>query len=146
VTQFVRIDKWPADHAQEAYAAGYYIEALQTLHGWMEVKLRELIQMQRAGIEVVESDAEYARVWDMTNELSLNQIAKALFIIGALPEGMLNRILSFNRVRNNLVHKLFHDPCEKEYLGIPRAEYDKAFQDGMTLGQEIENMSVDKLR
>jgi hypothetical protein len=82
----------------------------------------------------------------MTNDLSLNQIAKALFIIGALPEDTLNKVLNFNRVRNNLVHKLFHESYEKEYSGIPRAEYDKAFQDGVNLGYVIENMSAEKIQ
>ena len=145
MSEFICIKKWPADHAQEAYDAGYYIEALQTLHGWIEVKLRELLQLQRVGTPSADRDAEHGRAWDMTNELSLNQIAKALFIIGALPEESLNEVLSFNRVRNNLVHKLFHDPYEKKYLGIPRTEYDKAFGDGINLGQVIENMSAEKI-
>ena len=145
MTDYIRIKKWPADHAQDAYDAGYYIEALQTLHGWMEVKLRELLQLQGAGKHINESENGSARVHNMTNELSLNQISKTLFITGALPEDTLNKVLSFNRVRNNLIHKLYHDPYEKEYLGIPRNEYDKAFKDGISLGYDIENMSVEML-
>ena len=145
MSEFIRIKKWPADHAQDAYAAGYYIEALQTLHGWMEVKLRELLQLQRVGTPSANKESEWGRAWNTTNELSLSEIAKALFIIGAIPEDTLNKILAFNRVRNNLIHKLFHDPYEKEYLGIPRDEYDKAFRDGVDLGYLIENMSTEKV-
>ena len=145
MSEFIHFEKWPADHAQEAYDAGYYIEALQTLHGWIEVKLRELLQLQRVGTPSENKDTELERVWNMTNELSLNQLAKALFIIGALSEDILNQVLSFNRVRNNITHKLFHDTYEKQYLGIPREEYDKAFHDGITLGYIIENLSVEKI-
>ena len=145
MSEHIRIKKWPADHAQDAYDAGYYIEALQTLHGWMEVKLRELLQLQRAGAPSTDRDEEWERAWNTTNDLTLSQIAKALFIIGALPADTLNKILAFNRVRNNLIHKLFYEPYEKEYPGIPRAEYDRAFRDGVDLGYLIENMSAEKV-
>lgn len=112
----------------------------------MEVKLRELLQLQHTGTESNKSEHESARAWNMTHELSLNQISKALYIAGDIPESILNKILSFNRIRNNLTHKLFYDPYEKEYKGIPKEEYDAAFKDGIDLGYEIENMSVDKIR
>lgn len=143
---FIKITKWPAEHAQDAYDAGYYIEALQTLHGWIEVKLREFLLLQRIGSQTKTQDLNFGKAWDMSNELSLNQLAKSLFISGALPEDILNEIVSFNRVRNNMTHKLFHDPYEKQCPGIPRAEYDKAFHDGINLGYIIENMSADKIR
>lgn len=145
MTDFIKIKKWPAEHAQDAYDAGYYIEAIQTLHGWIEIKLREFLLLQRIESKTETQDLNFGKAWDMTNELSLNQIAKSLFVSGALPEGTLNEILSFNRVRNNITHKLFHDPYENEYLGIPKAEYDKAFHDGVNLGYIIENMSEDKI-
>jgi len=143
MTEYIRITKWPAEHAQDAYEKGFYIEALQTLHGWMEVKLRELLQLQCVGKESHKNENESAKAWKMTHELSLNQISKALYITGDLPESTLNKILSFNRIRNNLTHKLFYDPYEKDYDGILKEEYDAAFEDGINLGYEIENMSAD---
>ncbi len=145
MSEYIKIRKWPADHAQEAYDAGYYIEALQTLHGWMEVKLRELLHMQRAKPDACGKDKDWARSWNMSNDLSLNNIAKALFVVGPLPEDTLNRILSFNRVRNNLIHKLYLDPYEEPFLGIPKEEYDVAFRDGIDLGYIIENMSAERV-
>ena len=145
MTEYIRIQKWPADHAQEAYDAGYYIEALQTLHGWLEIKLRELLKLQRTGIPSKGDDKDWGRAWNMAHELSLNNIAKALFIAGALPEDLLNRILHFNRVRNNLIHKLFYDPHEEQYPGIPKEEYDAAFHAGIELGYLIENLSEERV-
>jgi len=75
VTDFIKITKWPAEHAQDAYKAGYYIEALQTLHGWIEVKLRGLLLLQRIDSINETRDPNFGKAWDMTNELSLNQIA-----------------------------------------------------------------------
>ncbi len=100
--QYIRPKKWPMDHAKEAYKAGYYIEAIQVLHGWIEVKLRELLISLRA--ETVGHDKHFARIWDMTTEISLLSAAKALFIAGVISEPQYSRIQAFNRVRNNLIH------------------------------------------
>lgn len=146
MTEYIRFNKWPAEHAREAYEAGYYVEALQVLHGWLEIKLRELLHLQRVGTDAESRrDAEWARVWNMTEELSLIQIAKALFITGVLDASAHDRISSFNRVRNNLIHKLFHDPYEREYLGIPKNEYDLALNEGIELGYLIESMSAERI-
>lgn len=146
MTEYIRFNKWPADHAKEAYAAGYYVEALQVLHGWLEIKLRELLHLQRVGTEADKRyKAEWARVWNMTEELSLIHVAKALFITGVIDASLHDRLSAFNRVRNNLIHKLFHDPYEKEYLGIPRDEYDLALDEGIELGYLIENMSAERI-
>jgi hypothetical protein len=143
MTEHIRINKWPADHAKDAYDSGYYIEALQTLHGWLEIKMRELLQLQRVEIEAVpRREEERARIWNMTEELSLIQITKTLYITGIISEAIHDRINTFNRVRNNLIHKLFHDPYEKVYKSIPKLEYDLAFNEGVELGYLIENMSA----
>ncbi|MBK6290306.1 MAG: hypothetical protein IPI24_02585 [Ignavibacteria bacterium] len=143
--EYISFRKWPADHAQEAYEAGFYIETLQVLHGWIEVKLRELLHLQRAGRFKKTTDEELARSWNMSNELSLSMIAKALFVAGELSEGTLDQVLQFNRTRNNIVHKLFYDPYNKEYLGVPKEEYDRAYRDGVELGYVIENLSARRI-
>lgn len=146
MAEYIKIKKWPADHAKDAHEAGYHIEALQTLHGWLEIKLRELFLLQRVGaVARSGKSTDWARAWNMTEELTLNNVAKALLIIGAIPQTTYDRINAFNRVRNNLIHRLFHDPYEKEYYGVRKDEYDQAFKEGMELGSLIENMSDEKI-
>ncbi len=70
------------DHAREAYKAGFYIEAMQVLHGWIEVRLRELLLSLRA--EAVGIDKHWGRIWDMTNEIPLLAAARALFVAGII--------------------------------------------------------------
>ncbi len=134
---YIKIKGWPpADHARKAYENGYYIEALQTLHGWIECKLRELLLMQRT---LLDADHDtWALSWDISNEFSLNNAAKALFILGAVSEDEYKRILQFNRVRNNLVHKLFYDPYDESWRGVRKDEFEKAYQAGLTLCEEVE--------
>ena len=139
---FIRPKKLPMDHAQDAYKAGYYIEAIQVLHGWIEVKLRELLISLRA--EAVGHDKHFGRIWDMTTEISLLSAAKALFIAGVITQTQYSRIQSFNRVRNNLLHKLFYNPYEKNYPGVPKKEYDAALKVGDELGWELEILAENR--
>ena len=34
--EYIRIRDWPPDHAYEAYKRGYFVEAIQVLHGYIE--------------------------------------------------------------------------------------------------------------
>ena len=133
--QYIRFKKWPMDHAREANKAGFHIEAMQVLHGWMEVRLRELLLSLRA--ESVGIDKHWGRIWDMTNEIPLLASARALFVAGVISARQFDRIQKFNRVRNNLIHKFFHDPYEKPYPGILRREYSAALRIGDKLGWEL---------
>jgi hypothetical protein len=72
--------------------------------------------------------------------LSLNNTAKAFFIAGAITENLFDRILSFNRIRNAVVHKLFFEPSKKEYRGVPRQEYDAAYNCGLEVCDLLETI------
>lgn len=134
--RYVKVPDWPPDHARKAYREKYFFEAMQTLHSWLECKLRELLLLQRtlAGAD----HSGWARSWDISNEFTLNNAAKALFILGAITEAELARIVDFNRVRNNIVHKLFWDPYNESWKGVLKEEYDRAFKAGLKLCEEIE--------
>lgn len=143
MSDFIRINGLPADHAKKAYSEGYYLEALQTLHGWLECKLRELLLMQRT--TKGNSHEAWASAWDASNEFSLNNAAKSLFVIGVITESEHNRIKKFNRLRNNMVHKMFYDPYNEHWKGVPHQELEEAFESGILLSEEIEFKSGEVL-
>ena len=87
------------------------------------------------------SHDSWSKAWDASNEFSLNAAAKALFVLGALSEKEMQEISFFNRARNNLVHKLFHDPYDENWNGIDKAELEQALKIGVELAYEIENKS-----
>lgn len=136
--RYVKLREWPPDHAYTAYRRKYFIEAIQTLHSWLECKLRELLNMSSLYRLKGADEDGWIRAWDLSNEFSLNNAAKALFIIGSLSEAELSRIVEFNRVRNNIIHKLFWDPHNEKWNGVPKSEYDRAFKEGMKLCAKIE--------
>lgn len=139
MSSYIRIEGWPLDHAQKAYENGYFLEAIQTLHGWLECKLRELFLLQR------KPEKSWAKAWDVSNEFSLNNAAKALFLIGELSEEELSKISRFNRIRNNLVHKLFYDPYDEKWQGVPKAEFEELYEVGHNLCHKIEIKSAETL-
>ncbi|MDZ7661469.1 hypothetical protein [Thiohalophilus sp.] len=143
MSDFIRINGLPTDHAEKAYKEGYYLEALQTLHGWLECKLRELLLMQRTTNDTPHDS--WASAWDASNEFSLNNAAKTLFVIGVITESEYSRIKKFNRLRNNLVHKIFYDPYNESWKGVPHHEIEEAFKSGMLLSEEIEFKSGEVL-
>jgi hypothetical protein len=137
---YIRIKDWPPDYAQTAYRDGHFIEALQVLHGWIELRLRGILLLQRAKPDSESDHSTFGRAWDISNELSLSNIAKALFVAGVLPSETFDKIITFNRTRNAVIHKLFLEPHEKQYLGVPRPEYDAAFHRGLELCDVLETM------
>ena len=139
MTDYIRIRTWPTDHAKAAYESGHFIEALQVLHGWMESRLQQILLLQRAKSQSPD-DGTFGRAWDVSLELSLNNIAKALFVAGLISEDLVNKLARFNRVRNAVIHKMFLEPHNKEYRGVPRKEYDEAFQSGVELCELLETM------
>ncbi len=136
MSAFIRINGFPPDYAEKAFAAGYYLEALQTLHGWIECKLRELLLLQRSLLGA--SYEGWPKAWDVSNEFSLNSASKTLLVLGAITEEEQRDISAFNRVRNNLVHKMFYDPYDEHWQGVDKKELVDAFQKGLRLANEIE--------
>lgn len=105
----------------------------------MESRLQQILLLQRAKLQSPD-DGTFGRAWDVSFELSLNNIAKALFVAGLISEDLLNKLVRFNRVRNAVIHKMFLEPYNKEYRGVPRNEYDEAFQSGVELCELLETM------
>src|SRR4051794_6497366 len=92
---FIRSNGWPPEHAKKAYDAGYFIEAIQVLHGWIEAKLQELMMVSSP-----RSEKGLAPIWDETLELSLIPLVRILTIQGILTDGKATDLRKFNSMRN----------------------------------------------
>jgi hypothetical protein len=132
---FIRVDYWPHEHARRAYAKGFFIEAIQVLHGCVERQLRELIFLSASGQG---SHEDYDSAIDSMFELPLHVVVKVLFIQKALSKTLRDRLMSFNKARNAIVHKIYFDSSRAGWQGLPKAQYDKAFHDGLALIEVLE--------
>jgi len=135
--KFIKWKLHPVEHARDAYKNGYFLEAVQILHGWIEAKLRELLMMSRHG----NIRGGYSEIWDIAEETGYNYLARALLIIGKISKKEYKELQEFNSLRNKIVHKFFHDPYDKEYKGVPLKDYDRVFDSGIKLGKKMGNRS-----
>lgn len=136
---YIKIRINVTEHAQNAYANEYYIEAIQVLHGWIENKLQEILIL----VGCVDNDAIADKTWDVANQINLNMSAKALYVIGKITDDEYQKIIKFNTLRNNIIHKIYYEPYEKPYLGVPRKQYDEVFQIGISLAEELQDKTID---
>ncbi len=123
MARYIRITESPLEHADKAYKAGFYVEAIQVLHGAIEFKLREMLML----IGSVYFDAKLKETWDLADQSSLINAANTLHILGQLTRDDLNELVEVNRCRNELIHKIFHEPYEKSWFGYPVQKYQRIY-------------------
>lgn len=110
----IRIKDWPPDYAQKAYKRKHYIEAIQVLHGFIETKLQELLILTGT----IDYKKETSEIWDIANQISLINCVKVLFILGQISQKEYQSILKFNSMRNQIVHRLFHETYDQGVKGV----------------------------
>lgn len=126
--------EYPPVHAEAALKAGYYVEALQVLHAWLEVKLQEWLLLSRHN----NSRIKTSEVWDTAFGFPLLQAAKALYVTGKMPKVTFESVCRFNSMRNKVIHRMFHEDYENGAAPIPFKDYKSAFDAGMKISDRLE--------
>jgi hypothetical protein len=132
----ISLDAYPPDHAVQARNAGYFIEAIQVLHFWLEVKLQEWLLLGRHG----NVRTSISTVYDSAFSIPLIQAAKALFVLGKMNKTTFDAVYRFNSMRNRVIHKLFHRTYDKVGPTVDIAEFSKAFDFGIQLSDRLESI------
>lgn len=130
----IRFERYPPDHARHAHEKGFYIEALQVLHSWLEIKLQEWLLLGRHGNVRV----PLKEVWATAFGLPLLQSAKALYVTGKMPKSTFDAVLKFNAMRNNVIHQIFRESYEDGAIFINVKDYDAALRIGLKLSDKLE--------
>ena len=131
--EYIRIRDWPPDHAQEAYQKGYFVEAIQVLHGYIENQARGLLML----VGSVHFSANLSDTWDSVDEMPYKDVVKALLAVGQLTKQESADLLQINSVRNKMIHQIFKEPYEKIHHGFPKPEYDRVFQQAMRWAEKM---------
>ena len=139
--EYIKIKKWVTIHAKDSYDKGFYIEALQVLHGWIENKLQELIILTGA----IDFKQEMKDIWDISNEFSLYQSSKILYILNQISLLEYSEIKEFNSLRNKVIHKIYYDPYDGVYEGVSKENYDKVFNLGIILADSLQQKAEEKI-
>ena len=131
--EYIRIRDWPTDHAREAYEKGYFVEAIQVLHGWIETQARSLLML----VGNVYFSTKQAETWDSVNEIGYKDVVKALLAVGQITKHESSDLLQINSARNKMIHQIYREPYEKVHLGFLKSEYDRIFQQAMQWAERM---------
>jgi len=132
---YIKLDIWPTDHAKKAYENGYFIEAIQVLHSWIECQSRSLLML----VGSIYFDIELSNIWDIIDTIAYKDVVKTLFSLGQLTKNDLNSLLELNSLRNKIIHQFIKEPYKKEYKGIPKKLYDRVFNQSLEYAEIISN-------
>lgn len=125
--EYIKIRDWPPDHARDAYNRGFFVEAIQVLHGWIECQARGLLKL----IGSVHFSTDLDDTWDSVDEIPYKDIIKVLLAVGQITKNESADLLQINSFRNKMIHQIFKDPLEKIHYGVPKQEYDDIFKQAM---------------
>ena len=109
--EYIRRKGWPTDCAKKAYDEEYFAEAIQTLHGWLESQSREMLKL----VGSIYFNTKLSDTWDITDEISLGNILKVLFILGQITKEEYEGMQRLNAMRNKIIHQMFKEPYEKKF-------------------------------
>jgi len=117
----------PDESAQKAYDSGYYIEAIQILHNFLENQSQSLLTL--TGCVHFKSDSD--EVGDLTDTIKFINVVKILYILSQITKDEYEWLIKVNSMRNKVIHNIFKEPYNKIYMGIPKNEYDEIFKQTM---------------
>ncbi len=123
----------PIEHIQKAYSDGYYVEAMQVLHGFLELQLRELIYV---GKKDKGPHDHYDLAISSMFEISFTAALKVLFIQKIISKDERDKLQHLNRARNNMIHKIYTEDNNGS-KGYSKSEYDKALKNGLHLMETL---------
>lgn len=123
MTKYIKIPEWPPVYAKKAYDQGFYIEAIQVLHAWVETQARSYFML----VGSVHFKAQQGDTWDLADTFTLNQCLKALYVLNHITKSEYESFKQLNTLRNKVVHQIFREPYEDVYEGVSLAEYDRVF-------------------
>lgn len=123
--EYVTPKGMPGELARKAYEDGYFIEAIQTLHGWLENQARSYLML--VGCTYFESNQK--DIWDLADSISLNDTLKVLRILNQINDEEFSKFKKFNSLRNKIIHQYFKEPYAAVYKGFPKGQYDEIFEE-----------------
>lgn len=117
----------PIEHAKKAYSEGYFLEAIQVVHGFLELQMRELIYLQK---RTPGPHDNFDLAIESMYTISFSTATKVLFIQKVISKDNKDKLDYFNAARNNMIHKIYYDN-NKGWVGYPASDYDRAFNIGL---------------
>jgi hypothetical protein len=125
--EYIKWQDIPDISSVKAYKDGYYIEAIQILHGYLEKNLQELLML----VGATKFNSDISNICDIANSIPFVYCLKALYVIGQFSLKEYTNLLNLNRTRNALVHDYYREPYEYPYPGYPKKKFDDVFNQSL---------------
>lgn len=129
----IRLKDFPPDHAVAAFKKEYYFEAITVLHSWTEKEMRSLFHLcisNKLNIPISEG-------WDVNEKLSYLPLAHVLFITQQLNKAEYDVLISFNSLRNEVIHRYYLDPYEGSWHEISHVKFTSLFNQTLKIVKDI---------
>ena len=124
MSQFLKHSGDPKALGDQAYRQGFYVEAIQILHAFLENQARSLLML----VGNVHFQAKQKDTWGIADSFSFHECLKALFVLNQITKQEFDDFNKFNSMRNKIVHQIFREPYEEIHDGVPKSEYDAVFR------------------
>jgi hypothetical protein len=129
----IRLKGYPPEHAKIAFEQEYYFEAITVLHGFIEHEMRSLFHLCIS----VKLKIPIKEGWDINAKLSYLPLVHVLFITKQINKNESDILSSFNSLRNEIIHRYYHDPYEGETYKISITKFASLFNQALGVVKEI---------
>jgi hypothetical protein len=115
---------FPIDHSIDAFKKEYYFEAVAVLHGFIETQMKSYFHLHAVNV----SKQPLARSWDVNDKLSYISLAHVIFVLNLIDKSEYDVLVSFNTLRNELMHRYYLDPYEGFPKRISKSKLNSVFK------------------
>jgi hypothetical protein len=129
----IRLKAYPPDHAKNAFEQEFYFEAITVLHGFIEQQMRSLFHLCISS----KLDIPIADGWDVNEKLSYLPLSHVLFITQQIDKNEYDILISFNSLRNEVIHRYYHDPYEGWGYEISKIKFASQFNQALKVVSEM---------
>jgi hypothetical protein len=129
----LNLKEYPTDHALKALKEEYYFEAVAVLHGFIEREMKSFFHLKAATI----SNTPLKNAWDVNEKLSYIMLAHSLFILNFIGKNEYDTLVSFNTIRNEIMHRYYLDKYEEGHIGISKVKLNSCFKSALKVVKEI---------
>jgi hypothetical protein len=118
------LKSFPIDHSIEAFEKEYYFEAVAVLHGFIESQMKSYFHLHAANV----SKESLSKGWDINDKLPYISLAHVIFVLNLIDKAEYDNLISFNTLRNELMHRYYLDPYEGWPKRISKSKLNSVFK------------------
>jgi hypothetical protein len=129
----IKLKEYPPEHAINAFKQEYFFEAVAVLHGFIELEMKSFFHLKAAKINKM----PLSKAWDVNDKLSYIMLAHVLFVMNFISKDEYDTLISFNTIRNEIMHRYYSDKYEEGNKGISKVKLTSCFKSALRVVNKI---------